>query len=246
MIAGPCSPMHLLNRLARSHGTAALSNFALAIDRAANLVSQAFLCKPYSRVTFQPDTSLERRRQPRKSGFPVTRCKVGTFQPDISLEWRRQPRKSGFPDLVRLDRLGDHDGGLAAAPWPIDPARTKASWRLRIEGRAPSCTCLRSWSRINPAPSWVITFKIACDLEQLLDSRGNRATAGAIVGSQIVALTLAKQPPDIPDRAIRDGQFGRDLGQGYALLTTTHNLLAERHWEWSWHGSRLRSIGKRV
>ena len=33
----------------------------------------------------------------------------------------------------------------------LTPARTKASWRLQIEGMPPSCTCLRSWSRINPA-----------------------------------------------------------------------------------------------
>jgi hypothetical protein len=93
-------------------------------------------------------------------------------------------------------------------------------------------------------PGWVITFKIARDSEHLLDSWRNRATTGAVVGSQIVALASAKQPPDIPDRAIRDGQLGRDLGQGYALLTTTHNLLAKRHRKRTWHGSRLQSFGK--
>ena len=95
------------------------------------------------------------------------------------------------------------------------------------------------------APGGVVALEIAGDLEQFLDSRGNRATTGAIVGNQVLARTLAEQPPDVPDRSIGDGQLSRDLGQGDALLMTTHNLLAERDRERTWHGNRLRRFGKR-
>jgi hypothetical protein len=131
---------------------------------------------------------------------------------------------------VGLDRLGDHDDGLAAAPRPIDPGPHEGELETSDRGQSPVVCVLAELEPDQPsAAGWVVTFKIACNLEQLLDSRWNRATTRAIVRSQIVALASAKQPPDIPNRAIRDGQLSRDPGQGYALLTTAHNFLAERH-----------------
>jgi hypothetical protein len=173
---------------------------------------------------------------------------IGHRQPADALAGGQRHVLDGvdLPYLVGLDRLGDYDGGLAAAPRPIDPGPHESELKTSDRGQSPLVYVLAELEPDQPgAPGWVIAFEIAGDLEQLLDSRGNRATTGAIVGSQIVALASAKQPPDIPDRAIRDGQLGRDLGQGYALLTTTHNLLAERHRERTWHGSRLRRFGKR-
>ena len=145
-----------------------------------------------------------------------------------------------------LDRLGDHDGDPAAAPRPIDSGPHEGELEASDRGQVPLVHVLAELEPDQPgAPGRVVAFEIAGDLEQLLDSRGNRATTGAIVGSQILALMSAEQPPDVPDRAIGDGQLGRDLGQGHVLLTPPHNLLAERDREGPWHGSRLRSFGKR-
>jgi hypothetical protein len=151
-----------------------------------------------------------------------------------------------LPDLVGLDRLGDHDGNPATVPRPIDSGPHEGELETSDRGQA----LLRHVvAELEPdqagAPGGVIALEIAGDLEQFLDERGNRATTAAIVGSQVRARMLAEQPPDVPDRAIGDGQFRRDLGQGDALLMATHNLLAERDREWTWHGSRLRSLGTR-
>jgi hypothetical protein len=147
---------------------------------------------------------------------------------------------------VGLDRLGDHHDGPATAPRPIDSGPHEGDLETSDRGQAP---LMHVVAELEPdqagAPGGVVALEIAGDLEQFLDSRGNRATTGAIVGSQILARMLAEQPPDVPDRAIGDGQLSRDLGQGDALLMTTHNLLAERDRERTWHGSRLRSFRTR-
>jgi hypothetical protein len=147
---------------------------------------------------------------------------------------------------VGLVRLGDHDGGPAAAPRPIDSGPHEGELETSDRGDAPLVHVLAELEPDQPgAPGGVVAFEIAGDPEQFLDSRGNRATTRAIVGSQIFALMSAEQPPDVPDRAIGNGQLGRDPGQGHALLTTAYNLLAERDREWARHGSRLRSFEKR-
>jgi hypothetical protein len=147
---------------------------------------------------------------------------------------------------VGLDRLGDLDGGPAAPPRPIDSGPHEGELETSDRGEVP---LVRVLAELEPdqagAPGGVLALEITGDLEQLLDSRGNRAATGAIVGSQVLALMSTEQPPDVPDRAIGDGQLGRDLGQEQALLMTAHYLLAERDREGAWHGSRLRSFGKR-
>ncbi len=151
-----------------------------------------------------------------------------------------------LPDLVGLDRLGDHDGDPATAPRPIDSGPHEGELETSDRGQAPLRHVVAEPEPDQAgAPGGVVPLEIAGDLEQFLDARGNRATTGAIVGSQIRARMLAEQPPDVPDRAIGDGQLSRDLGQGDALLMTTHKLLTERDRERTWHGSRLRSFGKR-
>lgn len=125
--------------------------------------------------------------------------------------------------------MWDHDGGPAAAPRPIDSGPHEGELETSDRGEM---AVVRVLAELEPdqagAPGGVFTFEIAGDLEQFLDSRRDRATTGAIAGSQVLALMSAEQPPDVPDRAIGDSQLGRDLGQEHALLTTAHNLLAER------------------
>jgi hypothetical protein len=146
---------------------------------------------------------------------------------------------------VGLDRLGDHDGGPATAPGPIHSGSHEGELETSDRGQTPLRHVV---AELEPdqagAPGGVVALEIAGDLEQFLVSRGNRTTTGAIVGSQVLARTLAEQPPDVPDRAIGDDQFRRDLSQRDALLMTTHDLLAERDRERTWHGRRLRSFGK--
>ena len=97
----------------------------------------------------------------------------------------------------------------------LTPARTKASWRVRTEGRSRSCAVLAELESDQPgAPDGVFSLEIAGDAEQFLDWRGDRTTTGAIVGSQSLAIVSAVQPPDVPDRAIGDCQVGRDLVKG--------------------------------
>ena len=118
-----------------------------------------------------------------------------------------------LPGLVGLDRLGDLHGGPAAPPRPIDSGPYEGELETSDRGQGPLGAWLRSWSRIKPAPRWGGRLEITGELEQFLDSRGNRAATAAIVGSQVRARMLTEQPPDVPDRAIGDGQLGRDLGQ---------------------------------
>jgi hypothetical protein len=91
----------------------------------------------------------------------------------------------------------------------------------------------------------VVPLELAGELEQLPPWRGNRPTTGVIVGGQSLAIRAARQPPDVAGRAIRDGQFGRDLSQGESLLMTADDLLTERDGEGARHGCRLRSLEKR-
>jgi hypothetical protein len=194
------------------------------------------------------ETCSHRRWGGNLGGQDGPRDLIGHRQPANALAGGQRHVLDGIdlPDLVGLDRLGDHDGGPATAPRPIDSGPHEGELETTDRGQAPLRHVV---AELKPdqagAPGGVVALEIASDLEQLLDARGNRATTGAIVGSQVRARMLADQPPDVSNRAIGDGQLSRDLGQGDALLMTTHNLLAERDREWTWHGSRLRSFGKR-
>jgi hypothetical protein len=90
------------------------------------------------------------------------------------------------------------------------------------------------------APGRVSPLQLAGDPEQLTGTRGNGAPLAAIARSQLLKSPAAVESPDLPDRAIGDGQVRGDSGQREALLMTTHDLLAERDREGLWHGSRLR------
>ena len=173
---------------------------------------------------------------------------IGHRQPADALAGGQRHVLDGvdLPDLVGLDRLGDHDGDRAAAPRPMDSGPDEGELETSDRGEAALGRVLAELESDQPgAPGRVFALEIAGDLEQFLDSRGDRTTTGAIVGSQSLAVVSAEQPPDVPDRAIGDRQLGRDPGQGDALLMTSHDLLAERDRERARHGSRLRSFGER-
>jgi hypothetical protein len=143
-----------------------------------------------------------------------------------------------------MDRLGDHSADRTAPPGPMDSSPDEGELETSDRGDAATVRVLAELeSNQAGAPGGVVALELAGDLEQLLDSRGDRATTGAIVGSQALAIVSAVQPPDVPDRGIGDRQVGRDLGQGQALLMTAHDLLTERDREWARHGSRLRNSG---
>jgi hypothetical protein len=74
----------------------------------------------------------------------------------------------------------------------------------------------------------VFTLEIAGDGQQFSGSSRDRTRAGAIVGRQPIGTVSAVQPPDVADGAIGNRELSRDLSQRRALLTTVHNLLAER------------------
>jgi len=147
-----------------------------------------------------------------------------------------------LPDLVGVDRLGDHHGGYAAVPRPMDSGPDEGALETSDRGEAVLVRVLAELeSDQSGAPGRMFTLEITGDLEQILGSRRDRTTTGAIVGSQFLAMIAAAQPPDVPHRPIGDRQIGRDLGQREALLTTSHNFLTERDRKRARHGSRLRS-----
>jgi hypothetical protein len=148
-----------------------------------------------------------------------------------------------LPDLVGVDRLGDHHGGYAAVPRPMDSGPDEGALETSDRREAGLGRVLAELESDQAgAPGRVLALQLAGEVEQVLGSRGDRTTTGPIVGSQSLATVLAEQPPDVPNRAIRDRQIGRDPGQGGALLTTSHDLLTERDRKRAWHGSRLRSF----
>ena len=143
-----------------------------------------------------------------------------------------------------MDRLGDDHSADAAAPRPMDSRSDEGALETSDRGEAaPGRVLAELESDQSGAPGRMLTLEIAGDLEQFLSSREDRTTTGAIVGGQSLAIVSAGQPPDVPNRAIRDRQIGRDLGQGEALLTTSNDLLTERDRKRARHGSRLRSSG---
>jgi hypothetical protein len=145
-----------------------------------------------------------------------------------------------------MDRLGDHHSAYAAVPRPMDSSSDEGALKTSDRGEAALGRVLAELeSDQSGAPGRMLTLEIAGDLEQFLNSRGDRTSTGAIVGSQSLAVVSAEQPPDVPNRAIRDCQIGRDPGQGEALLTTSHDFLAERNRKRARHGSRLRSSGEK-
>lgn len=89
------------------------------------------------------------------------------------------------------------------------------------------------------APGGVLPLDLAGDSEQLTGARGDGAPLVAIIRGQSLQTPAAVESPDLPDRAIGDGQVRGDLGQREALLMTTHDLLTERNRERLRHGSRL-------
>ena len=140
-----------------------------------------------------------------------------------------------------MDRLGDHRGGPAAPPGSIDSRPDEGELETADRGEGATVRVRFELESDEPgAPGGVLPLERAAELEQLLGGRGDRATTGAIVGSQAGAITSAGQPPDVPDRGIGDRQLSRDLGQGQALLMTADDLLTERDREGARHGSRLR------
>jgi hypothetical protein len=90
------------------------------------------------------------------------------------------------------------------------------------------------------APGGMVPLDRAGDAEQLLGAGGDGAPLAAIVRGQSLETGSAVEPPDLPDRAIRDRQVRGDLGQRQALLMTTDDLLTEGDREGARHGSRLR------
>ena len=141
-----------------------------------------------------------------------------------------------------VDRLGDHHGGYAAVPRPMDSGPDEGALETSNRGEAGLGRVLAELESDQAgAPGRVLALQLAGELEQVLGSRGDRTTTGPIVGSQSLITVSAEQPPDFPNRVIRDRQIGRDPGQGGALLTTSHDLLTERDRKRARHGSRLRN-----
>jgi hypothetical protein len=89
------------------------------------------------------------------------------------------------------------------------------------------------------APGGVLPLDLAGDPEQLAGARGDGAPLAAIIRGQSLRTPAAVESPDLPDRAIGDGQVRRDPGQREALLMTAHDLLTERDRERLRHGGRL-------
>jgi hypothetical protein len=146
-----------------------------------------------------------------------------------------------------MDRLWDHHRGYAAVPRPLDSRSDEGALETADRGEVALGRVLAELeSDQSGTPGRVLALEVAGDLEELLNSSGDRTTAGVIVGSQSPAIVSAVQPPDVPDGAIRDRQIGRDLGQGGALLATSHDLLAKWDRKRARHGSRLRSSRERI
>lgn len=110
-----------------------------------------------------------------------------------------------------MDRLGDDHGAGAAVPRPMDTGSDEGALetsdrRELAPGRVPA----ELESDQSGAPGGMLALQLAGDLEQLLDRRGDRTTTGAIVRGEALAVVSAGPPTDVSDRAIGDGQIGRD------------------------------------
>src|SRR5262249_52411554 len=90
-----------------------------------------------------------------------------------------------LPDLVGVDGLGDRRGSHAAAPRSLDSGPYEGGLETADRGDwAPGCVLAELKSNQAGAPARVLPLERAGELEQLLSLRGDRATTGAIVGSQ--------------------------------------------------------------
>jgi hypothetical protein len=156
---------------------------------------------------------------------------IGDRQPANALAGGQRHILDGvdLPDLMGMERIGHRDGGCAAAPRPIDSGPDEGALETSDRGEAaPGLVLAELESDQAGAPGGVFALEIASDGQQFLGSSRDRTSTGAIVGRQPIETVSPVEPPDLPDRAIRDREIGRDLSQGEALLTTSHDLLAER------------------
>jgi hypothetical protein len=114
-----------------------------------------------------------------------------------------------------MDRLGDHGGGRTAAPGPMDSGPDEGALETSDRGETALGGMVAELEPDQPGPpGGVVALEIAGDPEELLSSREDRTTPGAIAGDQSRAILTAGQAPDVADRAVGDRQVGRDLGQG--------------------------------
>jgi hypothetical protein len=139
-----------------------------------------------------------------------------------------------------MDGLGDHHGDRTAAPRSMDSGSNESDLEAAHRGDESPRGMLAELESDQPgAPGGVFPLDLAGDPEQLTGTRGDRASLATIVRGQSLKTPTAVESPDLPDRAIGDGQVRGDLGQRESLLMTAHDLLAERDRERLGHGSRL-------
>jgi len=145
-----------------------------------------------------------------------------------------------LPDLVGMDGLGDDRGDRTAASRSMDSGTHERDLEAAHRGDGSPPGVLAELESDQPgAPAGVVPLERAGDPEQLPGACGDGAPQGAIVRGQPLQTPLAVESPDLPDRAIGDGQVRGDLGQRQALLMTADDLLTERDRERLRHGSRL-------
>jgi len=130
-----------------------------------------------------------------------------------------------------MERFGDHlSDRVAAPPRPIDPGPDEGALETSHRGEsALGLVFAELDSDQTSAPTRVLALQIAGQGRELLGGSRDRTSTAAIVGRQSIQTGLAVAPPDLPNRAIRDREFGRDLSQRGALLMTTYNLVTERN-----------------
>jgi hypothetical protein len=139
-----------------------------------------------------------------------------------------------------MDGLGDHRGDRTAAPRSMDPGPDESDLEAAHRGDGgPMGVPAELESDQAGAPGGVLPLDLAGDPEQLTGARGDGAPLATIIRGQSLRTPAAVESPDLPDRAIGDGQVRGDPGQRGALLMTTHDLLTERDRERLQHGGRL-------
>ena len=134
----------------------------------------------------------------------------------------------------------DHSSDGPAAPGPMDSGSDERDLEAAHRGDGSPLGVLAELESDQPgAPARMVPLELAGDAEQLPGARGDGAPQGSIVRGQSLQSPAAVESPDLPDRAVGDGQVRGDLGQRQALLMTAHDLLTERDRERLRHGSRL-------
>jgi hypothetical protein len=167
---------------------------------------------------------------------------IGHRQPADALAGGQRDILHGvdLPDLVGMDRLGDHHDGRAAAPGPMDSGPDESDLEAAHRGDGSPMGVRAELESDQPgAPGGMVPLDLAGDPEQLTGAGGDGAPLAAIVRGESLKTPAAVESPDLPDRAVGDGQVRGDLGQREALLMTAHDLLTERDRERLRHGSRL-------